>query len=306
MSLPYHHDRVYLSILEEILEHGVPRTDRTGVGTLGMFGMQRRYDLSQGFPLLTSKRIPKKSLVGELLWFLSGDTNGRWLQDHGITIWDEWMDENGDLGPVYGAQWRNFGGLTSLPETLVLHSYDHPQLQGNSLGMVEQGVDQIAQVVTNLKNDPFSRRHIVSAWNPLAVEAQALPPCHTLFQFHVEPDSEGRPWKLNCQLYQRSGDTFLGVPFNIASYSLLTHMVAKEVGLEVGAFVHTFGDAHIYTNHLEQVAEQITRKDVLPPSPTLVLAEGRSLLDTSRPYRFEDITFEGYSPLPTIKAPVAV
>src|SRR5690606_21153072 len=224
-----HPERQYLGLLEDILANGVKREDRTGVGTLGVFGRQMRFDLSQGFPLLTTKRLHRKSIILELLWFLRGDTNVRWLQERGVTIWDEWSDENGELGPVYGKQSRSW----ATPDGRV--------------------IDQIAGVVESLKTNPYSRRHIVSAWNPADVDDMALPPCHCMFQFFV---AEG---KLSCQLYQRSADVFLGVPFNIASYALLTMMMAKVVGLEPGEFVHTLGDAHLYLNHLDQARTQLQR-----------------------------------------------
>ena len=219
----------YLNLLQEVLDHGAIREDRTGVGTRGVFGRQIRFDLSDGFPLVTTKKIHLKSVIVELLWFLRGDTNVKWLQERGVRIWNEWADEDGNLGPVYGQQWRAF-----------------PNPNGGT-------VDQIAQLVKNLREAPHSRRHVVCAWNPGQVEDMALPPCHALFQFHVQ---DGR---LSCQLYQRSADLFLGVPFNIASYALLTMMLAQVTGLKAGDFVHTFGDAHLYENHLEQAKEQLSR-----------------------------------------------
>jgi len=265
-----HPERQYLALLADILENGVQRGDRTGTGTLGVFGRQMRFDLAQGFPLLTTKRLPFKSIAVELLWFLRGDTNVRWLQERGCTIWDEWADENGDLGPVYGKQWRSWAAPNG------------------------RSIDQIANLIEGLKTNPNSRRHIVSAWNPADVDDMALPPCHCLFQFFV---ADGR---LSCQLYQRSADVFLGVPFNIASYALLTMMVAKVVGLEPGEFVHTFGDAHLYLNHVEQAKEQLTREPY--PFPTLKIADKRDLFS----FEYEDFAVECYQAHPHIKAPVAV
>src|SRR5438477_2233089 len=226
-----HPERQYLGLLADILEHGVPREDRTGVGTLGVFGRQMRFDLAQGFPLLTTKKLHRKSIILELLWFLRGDTNVRWLQERGVSIWDEWADrETGELGPVYGKQWRSWAA----PDGRV--------------------IDQIARVAEQIRTNPSSRRHIVTAWNPADVDDMALPPCHCLFQFFV---AEGR---LSCQLYQRSADLFLGVPFNIASYALLTLMMAKVTGLKAGEFIHTLGDAHLYMNHLDQARLQLSRE----------------------------------------------
>jgi len=265
-----HPERAYLDLLAEILSVGDQRADRTGVGTLGVFGRQMRFDLTQGFPLLTTKKVHFKSIVVELAWFLRGETNVRWLQDRGCTIWDEWADADGELGPVYGKQWRSWAA----PDGRV--------------------IDQIAAVVESLKRNPESRRHVVSAWNPADVESMALPPCHCLFQFHV---ARGR---LSCQLYQRSADIFLGVPFNIASYALLTHLIAKETGLEVGEFVHTLGDAHLYLNHVEQAREQLARAPYA--FPTLRLAPGARLFALEG----EDIALEGYRAHPLIRAPIAV
>eukprot|EP01037_Dinobryon_pediforme_P014568 gene14568-14691_t len=265
-----HPERAYLDLLCDVLANGTVRDDRTGTGTVGVFGRQIRFDLGRGFPLLTTKRVHFKSIAIELLWFLRGDTNVRWLQDRGVTIWDEWADEHGELGPVYGRQWRSWAA----PDGRV--------------------IDQISRLVEGLKANPNSRRHIVSAWNPADVDDMALPPCHCLFQFYV---SEGR---LSCQLYQRSADLFLGVPFNIASYALLTHMLAQVAGLEVGDFVHTFGDAHIYLNHIEQVRTQLGRAP--RDFPTLTLTPKPSLFD----YAYDDIAVTGYDPHPVIKAPVAV
>jgi len=263
--------RPYLDLLQHILDHGVRKSDRTGTGTLSVFGYQMRFDLSQGFPLLTTKKLHLRSILYELLWFLAGDTNVRYLHEHGVTIWDEWADESGNLGPVYGAQWRSW-----------------PARDGGS-------IDQIARVVEQIRANPDSRRHIVSAWNPADLEAMALPPCHALFQFWV---AEGR---LSCQLYQRSADVFLGVPFNIASYALLTMMVAQVCGLEPADFVHTFGDAHLYLNHLDQARLQLTREPRHLPRMELNPAR-KSLFD----FTYEDFTLSGYDPHPAIKAPIAV
>ncbi|PTS91312.1 MULTISPECIES: thymidylate synthase [unclassified Caulobacter] len=265
-----HPERQYLNLLADILENGVQRGDRTGTGTLGVFGRQIRFDLAKGFPVLTTKKLHLRSIFIELLWFLRGDTNVRWLQENGCKIWDEWADENGDLGPVYGKQWRSWAAPNG------------------------QSIDQIANLVESLKTNPNSRRHIVSAWNPADVEDMALPPCHCLFQFFV---ADG---KLSCQLYQRSADVFLGVPFNIASYALLTLMVAKVVGLEPGEFVHTFGDAHLYLNHLDQAREQMSREPF--PFPTLTIADKRDLFA----FTYEDFRLEGYEAHPHIKAEVSV
>ena len=263
--------RQYLDLLRHVLEDGVPKHDRTGVGTRSVFGYQMRFDLSQGFPLVTTKKLYVKAIVYELLWFLSGDTNVRWLQQHGVTIWDEWADENGDLGPVYGRQWRSW-----------------PAAGGGI-------VDQMANVVSAIKRTPDSRRLMVTAWNPAEVDKMALPPCHCLFQFYV---AEG---KLSCQLYQRSADVFLGVPFNIASYALLTLMVAQVTGLKPGEFVHTFGDAHLYRNHLDQARLQLSRTPY--PLPTMRL---NPTVEDLFAFRYEDVTLENYRAHPSIKAEVAV
>jgi thymidylate synthase len=263
-------ERQYLGLLADIMANGVQRGDRTGTGTLGLFGRQIRFDLAQGFPLLTTKKLHMKSIVLELLWFLQGETNIAWLNERGCSIWDEWADENGDLGPVYGKQWRSWAA----PDGRV--------------------IDQIANLVEGLKTNPNSRRHIVSAWNPADVEDMALPPCHCLFQFFV---ANG---KLSCQLYQRSADIFLGVPFNIASYALLTHMVAQATGLEVGEFVHTFGDVHLYLNHLDQAKIQLAREPYA--FPTLKIAPKTDLFG----FELEDFVIEDYAFHPHIKAPVAV
>ena len=261
----------YLDLLQEILDRGTVRHDRTGVGTKSIFGHQMRFDLSAGFPLLTTKKVHLRSIIYELLWFISGDTNVRYLQDHKVTIWDEWADENGDLGPVYGHQWRSWAAPGG------------------------RSVDQLAQVIDQIRRNPDSRRLLVSAWNPGEVDAMALPPCHCLFQFYV---ADGR---LSCQLYQRSADTFLGVPFNIASYALLTMMIAQSCGLQPGEFIHTTGDTHIYLNHFDQVREQLSRT----PRPLPVMKLNPDVKDVFS-FRYEDFTLEGYDPWPAIKAPVAV
>ena len=260
----------YLDLLTRVLTEGTPKGDRTGTGTLSVFGHQMRFDLAQGFPAVTTKKLHMRSVVGELVWFLRGETNVRWLQERGISIWDEWADADGELGPVYGSQWRSW-----------------PTPDGRR-------IDQIARVVESIRTDPDSRRHLVSAWNVAEVDDMALPPCHTMFQFYV---ADGR---LSCQLYQRSADVFLGVPFNIASYALLTSMVARATGLEPGDFVHTLGDAHLYSNHLEQAREQLTRAP--RPLPTLRLA-ARDALEA---YEIEDVELLGYDPHPAIRAPIAV
>jgi len=261
----------YLDLMRHVRDLGAVKSDRTGTGTRSVFGYQMRFDLEHGFPMLTTKKLHLKSIIHELLWFLSGDTNIRYLKENGVRIWDEWADENGDLGPVYGAQWRSW-----------------PDPKGGH-------VDQIAGVIDSLKNNPDSRRHIVSAWNPALVDEMALPPCHCLFQFYV---AEG---KLSCQLYQRSADIFLGVPFNIASYALLNMMMAQVVGLKPGEFIHTFGDAHLYSNHLEQVELQLGRAPG-PLPKMLINQEVKSLFD----FTYDDFTLEGYEAQPHIKAKVAV
>lgn len=268
----------YLDLLIDIKENGVLKQDRTRTGTLSVFGRQMRFDLSKGFPLVTTKRVYWKAVVHELLWFLSGDTNIKYLNDNNVHIWNEWADEDGDLGPVYGAQWRRWGF--------------HGVRQG-----WDKELDQIANLIEGLKNNPDSRRHIVSAWNVEDLSSMALPPCHALFQFYV---ANG---KLSCQLFQRSADIFLGIVWNFSSYSLLTHMIAKQVGLEVGEFIHTIGDAHIYLNHLEQVDLQLTREP--RPLPTLTIKEPLSIL-LGKDYPLDNIVLEGYDPYPAIKAPIAV
>ena len=276
--------RQYHDLLRLVLEEGQPRADRTGTGTLSIFGAQARFDLrpnGPGFPLLTTKKLHIKSIIYELLWFLRGDTNVRYLNEHGVTIWDEWADENGELGRVYGAQWRDWHG-------------------GNGVR-----VDQIENVIAQIKKNPSSRRLIVSAWNPAEIEKMALPPCHVLFQFYVSAaadssDGEQRG-ELSCQLYQRSCDLFLGVPFNIASYALLTIMVAQAVDLTPGDFVHTFGDLHLYNNHLEQAREQLTRD--CRPLPRMKL---NPAVKNIGDFKFEDFELVGYDPHPSIKAPIAV
>ena len=274
-SISAHPEQQYLDLLADILANGAERSDRTGTGTKGVFGRQIRFDLSQGFPVLTTKKLHLKSIILELLWFLRGDTNVNWLKDRGVRIWDEWADPAGELGPVYGKQWRSWAA----PDGRV--------------------IDQIANVLNGLKTNPYSRRHIVSAWNPADVDSMALPPCHCLFQFFVAPDAEGVD-RLSCQLYQRSADVFLGVPFNIASYALLTLMMAKATGLEPGDFVHSFGDAHLYLNHVEQAELQLTRAP--RPFPTMRIADKTDL------FAFEegDFVLEGYDPHPHIKAEVSV
>ncbi len=263
--------RQYLDLLSRVLEEGARKDDRTGTGTLSLFGTQMRFDLADGFPLVTTKKVHVHSVVGELLWFIRGDANVGWLQEHGITIWDEWADENGNLGPVYGRQWRSW-----------------PAPDGRT-------IDQLAGVIEGIRRDPDSRRHVVSAWNVADLPAMALAPCHALFQFYV---ADGR---LSCQLYQRSADLFLGAPFNIASYALLTHMVAQVTDLEPGDFVHTLGDAHLYLNHVDQAREQLGREPRALPS--LELDPACRSIDE---FTFDSITVVGYDPHPAIRAPIAV
>jgi len=261
----------YLDLMRHVLQDGVEREDRTGTGTLSIFGYQMRFDLQVGFPLLTTKKLHLKSIVYELIWMLRGDTNVRFLNEHGVRIWDEWADSNGDLGPVYGAQWRSWSG----PDGQV--------------------VDQISGVVSEIQHNPTSRRLVVSAWNPSLVDQMALPPCPTLFQFYVDAN------RLSCQLYQRSGDIFLGVPFNIASYALLTMMIAQATDLQAGEFIHTLGDAHLYLNHLEQARLQLERQP--RPLPQILLNPAvHSVLD----FEYSDVTLKGYEPHPHIPAPVSV
>jgi thymidylate synthase len=276
--------KTYHDLLSHILEFGHRKEDRTGTGTLSVFGYQMRFALNEGFPLLTTKKVHVKSIVHELLWFLKGDTNINYLKENGVSIWDEWADADGNLGPVYGHQWRNFGARKS-GETWC----------GTTLSQDLPGVDQISDVLKQIKNNPDSRRLIVSAWNPVDVPKMALPPCHSMFQFYVAGGA------LSCQLYQRSADVFLGVPFNIASYALLTHMIAQVCNLKVGDFVHTLGDAHLYTNHIEQARLQLSRD--FRALPKLVLNPNVTDLFS---FKYEDIVFDGYDPHPGIKAPVAV
>ncbi|MNR95606.1 Thymidylate synthase [compost metagenome] len=266
-----YHMQQYLDLLKHVLENGTDRSDRTGTGTRSVFGYQMRYDLSEGFPVLTTKKLHLRSIIHELLWFLTGDTNIAYLKENGVSIWDEWADKNGDLGPVYGKQWRSWLTRDGAP------------------------IDQIKNLIEGLKKNPDSRRHIVSAWNPADVDNMALPPCHTMFQFYV---ANG---KLSCQLYQRSADIFLGVPFNIASYALLVHMVAQVVGLKVGDFVHTLGDAHIYHNHFEQAKLQLTRT----PKKLPTMEINPDVTDIFG-FKFEDFKLVGYEADPSIKAPIAV
>lgn len=278
--------RQYLDLLQHVLETGQEKGDRTGTGTKSVFGYQMRFDLRKNFPLLTTKKLHTKSIIYELLWFLSGDTNVKYLQDNGVTIWNEWATaeqcakfgrKEGDLGPVYGHQWRNFGATRKADGT-----YE------------KNGIDQIKNLVDGIRKNPNGRRHIVSGWNPAEADLVALPPCHTLFQFYV---ANG---ELSCQLYQRSADIFLGVPFNIASYAMLTHMIAQACSLKVGDFVHTLGDAHLYSNHLEQAKLQLSRDT--RPLPTFTLAPRPSIFE----HQFEDFVFTGYDPHPGIKAPIAI
>jgi len=263
--------RQYIDLMRDILENGAVKTDRTGTGTRSVFGRQLRFDLSKGFPLVTTKKLHLRSIIYELLWFLKGETNIKYLKDHGVSIWDEWADENGDLGPVYGSQWRSW-----------------PTPDGKK-------IDQIAKVIHQIKTKPDSRRHVVSAWNPAEVDHMALPPCHALFQFYV---AEG---KLSCQLYQRSADYFLGVPFNIASYALLTEMVAQQCDLQLGEFVWTGGDVHLYSNHFEQAKLQLSREPFALPR-----LEIKRKPDSVFEYEFEDFEIAGYQSHPSIKAPIAV
>ncbi|MBN8554979.1 MAG: thymidylate synthase [Deltaproteobacteria bacterium] len=265
----------YLNLLKNVLEKGEKRADRTGTGTLSLFGYQCRYDLSESFPLLTTKKLHLRSIIHELLWFLKGETNLKYLHENKVTIWDEWADANGDLGPVYGYQWRHWG---------------------KKFGETAGGIDQISKLIEQLKKNPQSRRHIVSAWNVSDVDQMALPPCHTMFQFYVHGDK-----RLSCQLYQRSADIFLGVPFNIASYALLTMMVAQVCDLKPGTFVHTLGDAHLYLNHMDQAKEQLSR-DIRKFPLMKINPAVKNIFE----FKFEDFTLENYDPHPAIKAPIAV
>ena len=281
--------QTYLNLMQHVLDHGHVKTDRTGTGTRSVFGWQMRFDLEAGFPVLTTKKLHLRSIIHELLWFLQGSTNIAYLKENGVSIWDDWADENGELGPVYGKQWRRW-------ETVV------PGEDGAPPAI--RTIDQITQLVDGLKNNPDSRRHLVCAWNPGEVDRMALPPCHALFQFYVAPpapgDADQRP-RLSCQLYQRSADIFLGVPFNIASYALLTMMIAQVCGYRPGEFIHTLGDAHLYSNHLEQANLQLSRDTRKLP----VMRINPAVKDLYA-FRFEDFTLEGYEPHPHIPAPVAV
>lgn len=267
--------KVYLQLLQDILDHGENRSDRTGTGTRSLFGYQMRFDLSKGFPVLTTKKLHLRSIIHELLWFLNGDTNVKYLHDNNVTIWDEWADKDGNLGPIYGYQWRNWG-----------KPYNGPGA----------GIDQITKLIEQLKKNPHSRRHIISAWNVSDLDKMALPPCHVMFQFYVHEDG-----RLSCQLYQRSADVFLGVPFNISSYALLTMMMAQVAGYKPGDFVHTLGDVHLYNNHFDKAKEQLTRQPKALPKMK-INPNVTSLSD----FKFEDFTLEGYDPHPAIKAPIAV
>lgn len=263
--------RAYLNLLDHIMKNGVDKPDRTGTGIRSVFGYQMRFDLTEGFPMVTTKKLHLRSIIHELLWFLKGDTNIAYLKENGVRIWDEWADENGDLGPVYGYQWRSWPGPNG------------------------ESIDQISRLIEGIKKNPDSRRHIVSAWNPAFVDEMALPPCHCLFQFYVAEN------KLSCQLYQRSADVFLGVPFNIASYALLTMMIAQVCNLKLGEFVHSFGDVHIYSNHFDQVKEQLTR-DPRPLPQMIINPEVKNIFE----FKYEDFKIVNYNPHPHIKAPVAV
>jgi thymidylate synthase len=265
--------KVYHDLLRLVLENGTPREDRTGTGTIGVFGAQARFDLRESFPCLTTKKLHLRSIIHELLWFLKGETNIAYLKENKVTIWDEWADADGNLGPVYGKQWRSWATPSG------------------------ESIDQIARLVHSIRTNPASRRHIVSAWNPADIEGMALPPCHALFQFYVNTTTQ----ELSCQLYQRSADLFLGVPFNIASYALLTMMMAQVCDLKPGEFVHTFGDLHLYQNHLDQAREQLTRE----PRPLPVMKINPAVKEIDQ-FRYEDFELTGYDPHPAIKAPIAV
>jgi len=293
----------YLDLLKKVVTDGERRDDRTGVGTYSLFGAQLRFDLQEGFPLLTTKKMFLRGIVHELLWFLSGDTNVKYLQNNGVHIWDEWATaeqcarfgrEEGDLGPVYGHQWRNYGART-IDTGVMAYKGGIIGEATHKLVVDIEGVDQIANVVEAIKKNPNSRRHIVTGWNPKEADRVTLPPCHTLFQFYVRAGKY-----LDCQLYQRSADLFLGVPFNIASYALLTMTVAQVTGYRPGHFVHTFGDVHVYSNHLKQVTEQLVRTPL--PLPKMTIVPHDSVFD----YKYEDFTLEGYECYPAIKAPIAV
>ena len=292
--MTYHHvDQTYFDLINDVLTNGVEKTDRTGTGTISVFGRQSRYDLTQGFPILTSKRVHWKSVVGELLWFLRGDTNIKWLKENGISIWDEWADKDGNLGPIYGQQMRRWSNLVDAsPQGL---HYDHKSGIGFIPSYKDQPVDQIIDVIQQIKTNPDSRRLIVSAWNVADIPNMALAPCHTMFQFYVVNG------KLSCQLYQRSCDLGLGQPFNVASYALLTHMIAQVCGLEVGEFVHTFGDLHIYKNHVDALRQQMHRTPY--PMSKLILNPEVKDIDS---FTFEDIKLEIYQHHPIISLKVAI
>jgi len=290
----FHPEQYYLELLHYVRHNGVEKEDRTGVGTISQFGAQLRYDLQEGFPLLTTKKMFTRGIIHELLWFLKGETNIQYLLDNDVHIWDEWADENGDLGPIYGHQWRSWpnyvrkGGCIGNTDWIEEYHENEP-------------IDQIKDLIENLKKDPFSRRHIVSAWNPADIPDMALAPCHCLFQFNVRPDKNGDPEFLDCQLYQRSCDIFLGVPFNIASYALFTMMIAQVVGLKAGHFIHTFGDVHVYKNHLDQVDEQLRRDPF--PSPRMMINPDVKNIDD---FTIGDFKVAGYRCHPKIDAPIAV
>jgi len=284
----------YHDLLKHILENGVDKGDRTGTGTRSVFGYQMRFNLEEGFPLLTTKKVHLKSVIHELLWFIAGDTNIKYLKDNGVRIWDEWADENGDLGPVYGKQWRRWENIDE-DDFINLDNSDDPVLGGRGMFYGKTTIDQLGNIIERIKKKPDCRRLIVSAWNPADVDKMALPPCHTMFQFYV---ANG---KLSCQLYQRSADVFLGVPFNIASYALLTHMVAQVTDLKPGTFIHTFGDVHIYQNHMEQVQLQLSRDPRALPIMKL-----NPMVRNIDDFKFEDFELVGYDPHPTIKAQVSV